>query len=71
MIIEINGKRYRRLKTIWNDGIGYSTTMDKNGYLTMTPLIQDIDVCDMDKWVMIDGVEYEELEGGGQGCQIQ
>ena len=47
MILEINGKRYRRLKTIWNRNFDWDNPV--------------VDVCDMDKWVMINGVEYEEL----------
>jgi len=61
-IIEINGKRYRKLDSLWNGGgVGYSKTIDKNGNITITPFLKDIDICHSDKWIMIDGIEYEEL----------
>ena len=45
-IVEINGKKYRKLETIWNRNED----------------INKVDICHSDKWVMIDGIEYEELD---------
>jgi len=47
-IITINGKRYRKLKTI------------RNGFMDLT----ELDIFPTDKWCMINGIEYEELKGG-------
>ena len=44
-IITINGKRYRKLRTIRNGNA-----------------INKVEICPNDKWCMIDGVEYEELD---------
>ena len=43
-IITIEGKRYRKLRTIRNGNA-----------------INKVEICPNDKWCMIDGVEYEEL----------
>ena len=43
-IITINGKRYRKLRTIRNGNA-----------------INKVEICPNDKWCMIDGIEYEEL----------
>ena len=43
-IVTINGKKYRKLKTIRNGNA-----------------INKVDICANDKWCMINGVEYEEL----------
>ena len=44
-IITIEGKRYRKLRTIQNGNA----------------IINKVEICPNDKWCMIDGVEYEEL----------
>ena len=45
-IVTIEGKRYRKLKTIRNSNVD----------------INKVDICHSDKWVMINGIEYEELD---------
>lgn len=46
-ITVIEGKRYRKLTSIWNENFDWNNPV--------------IDVCDSEKWTMIDGIEYEEL----------
>ena len=58
-IVTINGKKYRKLKTIWNGNLDWNNPL--------------LDICHSDDWIMINGVEYEELKGGDLSllCQIQ
>jgi len=57
-IVEICGKKYRKLKTIWNGNLDWDNPL--------------LDICHSDDWIIINGIEYEELKetstkGGGQG----
>jgi len=47
-IVTINGKRYRKLKTIRNGNLDWNNPL--------------LDICHSDDWIMINGVEYEELD---------
>ena len=57
-IVEICGKKYRKLKTIWNGNLDWDNPL--------------LDIYHSDDWIIINGIEYEELKetstkGGGQG----
>jgi len=62
-MIEINGKKYRKLKSMWNDNFfTYKKKMKPNGDIVIESCYPDeLDIIDIDKWVMIDGIEYEEI----------
>jgi len=58
----IDGKKYRKLKSLWNgNAIKEKRETDNLGHTIITPYIDKVDVCDYDKWVMINGIEYEQI----------
>ena len=63
-IVTINGKRYRKLRTLWNGNLmKEKVTVDNKGFATFTLVNETIgDICANDKWCMINGIEYEELD---------
>ena len=53
---------YRKLKSLWNgNAIKEKRETDNLGHTIITPYIDKVDICDYHKWVMINGIEYEEM----------
>lgn len=61
-IIEINGKKYRKIKSLWNENLcSERTRINEQGDTVIESFIPELDIVDSDRWVMINGIEYEEL----------
>jgi len=59
-IITIEGKRYKKIDTSMFFTRRY--TDKKTGHITVKTYIKPIRVIDFDKWTLINGEEYEELD---------